>query len=263
MPFPEAIKDEVRKRARFRCCRCHEVGIDVHHIIPQADRGPDTIDNAAPLCQNCHDRFGGNPKKRKEIRGMRDLWYEVAKEKWPTADDRSERLNDAVLRSDTATAGDLEQIANGLRAELDRLKAMLDSPTPAAIRDVASGIGTATHPQTPALIRASVAVRVNKAAFTTDPQRTPCYFVNILNTSPEQVTVTDIWFATNPAVHVLAKKMPVRIAPNDQWETWIAANQLPDDTEAPETLAAAALADGTVVSSEPGDDVAWTFTTRV
>ena len=139
MPFSEATKDEARKRARFRCCRCHEVGIDVHHIIPQVDGGPDTIDNAAPLCQNCHDRFGDNPRKRKEIRGMRDLWYEIAKEKWPTADDRAERLNEAVRDSETG-ASDLEAIADALRDELDRLRALLDRPSAAAIREVATGV---------------------------------------------------------------------------------------------------------------------------
>src|SRR5437016_1760860 len=42
---------------------------------PQAQGGSDDIDNAAPLCQNCHARFGANPEKRTEIRLMRDWWY--------------------------------------------------------------------------------------------------------------------------------------------------------------------------------------------
>src|SRR5262245_33993057 len=77
MPFSESLKVQVKKMAAFRCCRCHDIGVDIHHIIPQAHGGTDDIDNAAPLCQNCHDRFGANPEKRKEIRQMRDWWYEV------------------------------------------------------------------------------------------------------------------------------------------------------------------------------------------
>ena len=40
------------------------------------------MDNAAPLCQNCHDQFGANPEKRKTIRNMRDWWYEVCDRKY-------------------------------------------------------------------------------------------------------------------------------------------------------------------------------------
>lgn len=82
MAFSEKLKNEVREMAAFRCCRCHEIGIDVHHIIPKLKGGSDEIDNAAPLCQNCHDRYGDNEMKRKEIRQMRDWWYEVVKEKF-------------------------------------------------------------------------------------------------------------------------------------------------------------------------------------
>ena len=64
------------------CCRCREIGVDVHHIIPLSKGGSDKIDNAAPLCQNCHDRYGDNPTKRKVIKQMRDWWYEVVKEKY-------------------------------------------------------------------------------------------------------------------------------------------------------------------------------------
>jgi 5-methylcytosine-specific restriction endonuclease McrA len=84
MPFPDQIRIEVRKKSAFRCCRCHEIGIDVHHIIPQCEGGSDDIENAAPLCQNCHDRFGDSAQKRKEIAQMRDWWYSVVEEKYGT-----------------------------------------------------------------------------------------------------------------------------------------------------------------------------------
>ena len=77
MPFTDTLKDKVKRRAHFRCCICRNFFVEAHHIIPQADGGPDDIDNAAPLCPSCHDKFGNNPDKRKTIRQMRDQWYEL------------------------------------------------------------------------------------------------------------------------------------------------------------------------------------------
>ena len=82
MSFSESLKLDVKQRSAFRCCRCQSIGVEIHHIIPQADKGPDTIENAAPLCPSCHDYFGANPVKRKEIREMREWWFErVANER--------------------------------------------------------------------------------------------------------------------------------------------------------------------------------------
>jgi Zn finger protein HypA/HybF involved in hydrogenase expression len=77
MAFSEAIKKEVRQKAAYQCCRCKSFGVEVHHIIPQESGGSDMIDNAAPLCPNCHADFGDNIKKRKIITEMRDFWYET------------------------------------------------------------------------------------------------------------------------------------------------------------------------------------------
>lgn len=55
--------------------------MEVHHILPESEGGLDTINNAAPLCSSCHDLFGGNPEKRKQIRQMRDHWWEQMDER--------------------------------------------------------------------------------------------------------------------------------------------------------------------------------------
>jgi HNH endonuclease len=81
MPFPEHIKLEAKRKSDFQCCICKEPFVEVHHITPQAAGGSDDIDNAAPLCASCHDRYGGNPDKRKQVREMRDLWWEVCAER--------------------------------------------------------------------------------------------------------------------------------------------------------------------------------------
>ncbi len=77
MAFPETIKLEAKRRSNFSCCICKEPFVEVHHIIPQAENGPDTLENAATLCASCHDLFGANPEKRKQIREMRDFWWQV------------------------------------------------------------------------------------------------------------------------------------------------------------------------------------------
>jgi hypothetical protein len=81
MPFPENIKLEAKRKSDFQCCICKEPFVEVHHITPQAAGGSDDIDNAAPFCASCHDRYGGNPDKRKQVREMRDLWWEVCAER--------------------------------------------------------------------------------------------------------------------------------------------------------------------------------------
>jgi hypothetical protein len=77
MPFSEKTKLEAKRKSHFVCVICHQPFVEVHHILPQADGGPDDLDNAAPLCASCHDLFGANPVKRKQIREMRDFWWEI------------------------------------------------------------------------------------------------------------------------------------------------------------------------------------------
>lgn len=69
MAFSEKIKEEARKLSDGQCVMCkREIALEIHHIIPQEEGGPDTLDNAAPLCANCHEIYGSNPTKRKLIR---------------------------------------------------------------------------------------------------------------------------------------------------------------------------------------------------
>jgi hypothetical protein len=141
MAFPEKIRVQVRRAAGFQCCRCHEIGVEAHHIVPSADGGPDTFDNAAPLCPSCHANFGDNPKKRKEITQMRDLWYEVVAEKWPTEGDRNERLNELALRADRG-----EDVMRETQAELKRLREQLPQNNEAVSpRQIIEGEVTATR----------------------------------------------------------------------------------------------------------------------
>nr|WP_308742914.1 HNH endonuclease signature motif containing protein [uncultured Anaerocolumna sp.] len=82
MAFSERVKKEVRKKACCRCIICHKPFVEIHHIIPLTEGGSDNIENAAPLCAYCHDIFGNNPNKRKQIQEMRDIWYEIIERRY-------------------------------------------------------------------------------------------------------------------------------------------------------------------------------------
>jgi hypothetical protein len=145
MPFPEKIRREVRERSAFRCCRCGEIGIEVHHIIPSTEGGPDNFDNAAPLCHNCHDRFGANPVKRKELTQMRDWWYEVVTEKWPTPDKQDEELNEVVV-GEERDPGEIADLADRILTRLQVMeKRLQQDQSAAAVREAASSLVTATR----------------------------------------------------------------------------------------------------------------------
>lgn len=97
MPFSNAIKKEVKRRGHYQCCICRvPFLIEVHHILPEEHGGEDVIENAAPLCSNCHFGFGDNPKKRAAITEVRNWWYEVCErsEKSASYSDVSEKLDE-------------------------------------------------------------------------------------------------------------------------------------------------------------------------
>ena len=104
--------------------------------------------------------------------------------------------------------------------------------------------------------RTEVHVRLHKAYRLGDP--TEYYFVNVLNASPErEVTVTHVWFATDPEQHILNPERPLsaRIAPRDQWETWYPVSLVPAAEPEVWMLARAQLADDTVIVSTQRADV--------
>lgn len=119
MAFTELIKQEARRRAGYKCCLCHEtsVSVEVHHIIPQEENGPDTLENAAALCPSCHGDFGGNTEKQSRIREMRDWWYETVERMYKPRDfDALESLS-----------AKLTDIGNNLPGIKQELKEFVDS----------------------------------------------------------------------------------------------------------------------------------------
>lgn len=144
MSFTEKVKLEVKKKANFRCCHCNNIGVDVHHIKPQRDGGEDSLNNAAPLCQNCHDQFGDNPNKRKEITQMRDHWYEVVERTLspnislftPEVKKLNEQLKE--IKNDQRNKGaDISEIKDTLRELSNKV---IDNITPGTVSVSASNI---------------------------------------------------------------------------------------------------------------------------
>lgn len=87
MPFPLPVRLEALIKCQRHCCLCQQrkhTRIQCHHIVQEADGGPDTLDNCIPLCPDCHAEvlafnprhpFGGTPYHAGELKRRRDDWY--------------------------------------------------------------------------------------------------------------------------------------------------------------------------------------------
>lgn len=140
MAFSESLKLEVKKRSAFRCCRCNAIGVEIHHIVPQKDGGPDTIENAAPLCPRCHEDFGDNPSKRKAITEMRDWWYETVERMYSPPKlgigDLLQSIDSMVLAS-KENANQIEDLKSALRSYAEKI---IDNISPQSAQATATGI---------------------------------------------------------------------------------------------------------------------------
>lgn len=96
MAFTEKTKYEIRKKALQRCCICHNIGVEIHHITPQSENGPDTIDNGAPLCPSCHETYGANQTKRKFIKEARNIWYEICEKRYSYSEERFDKIENTL-----------------------------------------------------------------------------------------------------------------------------------------------------------------------
>lgn len=86
MPFdPQTAEDLMVKAARC-CCLCRQFKgqkLEVHHIVPEANGGPSTLDNGLPVCFDCHADVESynhkHPRGRKyrpeELKRLRDEWF--------------------------------------------------------------------------------------------------------------------------------------------------------------------------------------------
>ena len=76
--LPEKIKIDVIALSNNRCCICQTPFVQLHHI--DGDSSNNNIDNAAPLCPNCHSQAHSNNKltanlTASRVKNLRDKWY--------------------------------------------------------------------------------------------------------------------------------------------------------------------------------------------
>lgn len=89
--FPRNKVAELLTKCHRRCCICHRfcgVKIETDHILQKADGGHDSIENAIPVCFECHAEIHSynerHPRGRKftpeELRGHRDQWLAICED---------------------------------------------------------------------------------------------------------------------------------------------------------------------------------------
>ena len=133
MAFSRAIKEQALVSAGRRCCLCTRfkgVRLEVHHICPESAGGGNGLDNAIPLCFDCHADVGhynpdhprGNRYSYAELRRHRDRLYDqIESGRLPSAPWQEEWLYCRYLVCKSFSA--LSEIVRG---DLDRTP--IDSP---------------------------------------------------------------------------------------------------------------------------------------
>lgn len=127
MPFPTPVREAALVAAGRCCCVCHTFGgrnMEVHHIVQEADGGPNNIENAIPLCFRCHAEAGhynphhplGTKYSPGELRRHRDEWFKICEA--ATAAMSSLRSQPITLPPDCAGFGLVEREVGTLWSRL-------------------------------------------------------------------------------------------------------------------------------------------------
>lgn len=91
MAFPPREAERLLAESRRRCCICYRfcgVKIELDHIEPRSENGPDEIENAIPVCFECHAEIhlynDSHPRGRKyrpvELRLHKEQWLRICRE---------------------------------------------------------------------------------------------------------------------------------------------------------------------------------------
>lgn len=124
MPFTENTKLEAKECSHYTCVWCQQTNqfLEVHHITPEKEGGSDEIDNAAPLCPNCHTFIGDNTELRKQLRERRDWsWRRCAERRTPLPEEAAARRFNEVftqLQTIEAQGGRTETLLTELKTTL-------------------------------------------------------------------------------------------------------------------------------------------------
>lgn len=120
MGFPEKQASRLLVECARRCCICHKfcgVKMELAHIEQRADSNDDSIENAIPVCFECHAEIGlynpRHPRGRRfsseELRLHREQWLRLCREN-----------PELLLHAPTVSeAGTIERLINELEFNLD------------------------------------------------------------------------------------------------------------------------------------------------
>jgi hypothetical protein len=145
MLFPEHIRKKVKELSGYQCCVCRKaLVLEVHHIIPEKDGGSDDIDNAAPLCPNCHGDYGNDPQRRKGIREIRDWWYERIQKMYPDHPDDNLKRTDQLLSKQDELNKNMSELKQILREQIKVMESAVINIDPLSARSGASAVFTAS-----------------------------------------------------------------------------------------------------------------------
>jgi len=88
--------------------------------MPAGVGGPDSIENACPLCPTCHADFGANPERRSALREVRDWWWRQCATSSPNqfAAMLSERLESIESSVASSLSRTVEELKSALISEL-------------------------------------------------------------------------------------------------------------------------------------------------
>jgi len=107
------------------------------------------------------------------------------------------------------------------------------------------------------LVRRRVRFTVHRAAFSNSGRE--AFFMNATNLSKDRdIELTHVWLASSPPIAAIQpeRPLPKRLKPDETWETWIYADQIPPHLhESIVTLARARLSTGKQMKASANVDV--------
>lgn len=85
--FPQNAVEDLLVRCHRRCCVCHRFcgfKMEIDHIVPGAEGGADTADNAIPVCFECHAEIHTYNDQHPRGRKFKPSELSRHKEQWLT-----------------------------------------------------------------------------------------------------------------------------------------------------------------------------------
>jgi hypothetical protein len=88
MAFPADVAERLLVACHRHCCLCHKFAgtkMEIHHIVPRSEGGPDTEQNGIPLCFDCHAEVHNYNPKQPRGRRIRPSELREHKRQWLAA----------------------------------------------------------------------------------------------------------------------------------------------------------------------------------